>query len=266
MAESGNPRRTKLDWFKAIRGADLNSAEIHILALLVGYSNAQGENAHPGVTRLANDSGLSKRQVQYILRSLEAKRVIVVTQDGGNQTFKGAATVYRIMTMPRRPKDATDCTLDSDKGGKSDTKGAKSRTGRVQPIAPHQVIHQVLKEHQSDSSESASLAAQARARANGFESDDIDLISVEDALEEELGLDQQEMNLVDAMLQRGAHLNAVRNTINKQRLGGWTEPQSQKRLDEEEPRCQVQTCRQPKSKHAQWMAMLDETDRHEFAP
>jgi hypothetical protein len=42
--------------------------------------------------------------------------------------------------------------------------------------------------------------------------------------------------------------------------------QAKKRLDEEEPRCTVQGCRQPKSKHTQWMAMLDETDRHEFTP
>ena len=42
MAESGK-RRSKLDWFKAIRGADLTSPEIHLMALLIGYSNAQGE-------------------------------------------------------------------------------------------------------------------------------------------------------------------------------------------------------------------------------
>lgn len=167
MAEPGNPRRSKLDWFKAIRGADLTSAEVHLLALLVGYSNAQGENAYPGLTRLADDSGLSERQVRRILRSLEDKRAIAVTQEGGNQTFKGAATVYMILTVPKRPKGDTDDRLKGDAhdpldGDKSGSKGAISSSKgdiwspegghyvslkgdtHVPPSGYHQVLYQVL--------------------------------------------------------------------------------------------------------------------------
>jgi hypothetical protein len=130
------------------------------LALLVGYSNAQGENAHPGLTWLANDSGMSERQVRRILRSLEAKSAIAVTQEGGNQTFKGAATVYVILTVPKRPKGDTDDPLkgdthdplrDTDRGDTSgqqgDISGPKgdiSRPTRGTPKTPNQVIHQVL--------------------------------------------------------------------------------------------------------------------------
>jgi hypothetical protein len=51
-------------------------------------------------------------------------------------------------------------------------------------------------------------------------------MAIEDALDEELGLDQQQRNLVGGMLENGKHPNAIRNTINKQRLGGWTEPKT----------------------------------------
>jgi hypothetical protein len=61
--------------------------------------------------------------VQRILRSLEAKRAIVATQEGGNQVFKGAATVYKILTPPQRDKGETPFTLhddeSADKGGTS---------------------------------------------------------------------------------------------------------------------------------------------------
>lgn len=234
MAESGK-RRSKLDWFKAIRDADLTSPEIHLMALLIGYSNAQGENAYPSVARLANDSGMSQRQVQRILRSLEAKRVIAVTLEGGNKTFKGAATVYRIMAMPKRPKGDTDDTLKGDthdtlhksvggdksgtKGDISDTKGDISGPRRVTPTSPHQVNRSGPLD-QSDSFESASPASQPRAdNWDNFENDDdyYDIESILENLEDELGFGPGEENMAEGMLQRGVHPNAVRNKINKQR-------------------------------------------------
>lgn len=61
---------------------------------------------------------MSERQVWRILDSLEAKGAIVVTQEGGNKVFKGAATVYKILThrsaarvTPMTPLRMTPMTL-----------------------------------------------------------------------------------------------------------------------------------------------------------
>jgi hypothetical protein len=68
------------------------------------------------------------------------------------------------------------------------------------------------------------------------------------------------------MLENGNHPNAIRNTINKQRLGNVAKDvnQDQKRLDEE-PRCK--TCGVAKSRHTRWTAELTQDDsgaRHPF--
>ncbi len=155
-------RRSKLDWYKSLRGADLTPAEAYVLILLVGYSDADRGNAHPSTARLAEDSGMTGRGVQKILKRLEAKKAIVVTEEGGNQVRKGAATVYRILTPPQRPKGDTHVTLQSAKGEppftlpdspkgeppftlEDDTKGEPGVQPRVNPRSPHQVIHQGLR-------------------------------------------------------------------------------------------------------------------------
>jgi hypothetical protein len=94
MAKSS--RGQKLNWYKTLRGAELTSGEFRILVLLSTYTNEHLENAHPGVELLAQDAGMTVRGVQLILRSLEDKGAILVTQEGGNKTFKGAATVYAL--------------------------------------------------------------------------------------------------------------------------------------------------------------------------
>jgi|SRR5829696_374871 len=292
MAEPGNPRRSKLDWLKSLRGADLTTAEVYVLVLLASYSGASRENAHPGVTRVAEDSGLSKRQVQNILKSLTAKNAIAVTQEGGNQVFKGAATVYKILTPPQRPKGNTDDPLqgnngeaqftvkgetqfalqggDSDppggdrsgtKGEISSTKGEISSTGRVKPSSAHQVIHQVNKHHSAPdvagspaTQMSASNGGQDDTNAND-QNDTYDIISALDELDEELGLDAVEATTAEAMLQRGSHFSAVRNKINKDRLqhfSGTFDAKQDQKRLEEEPRCK--NCGVAMSRHAQWMA------------
>jgi hypothetical protein len=48
MAEPGNPRRSKLNWYNSLRGADLTPSEFRILLALATYSSASLENARPG--------------------------------------------------------------------------------------------------------------------------------------------------------------------------------------------------------------------------
>jgi Helix-turn-helix domain len=117
MAKSS--RGQKLNWYKTLRGAELTSGEFRILVLLSTYTNEHLENAHPGVELLAQDAGMTVRGVQLILRSLEDKGAILVTQEGGNKTFKGAATVYALQVSLRFPRFSGGSRSWSDwaKGG-----------------------------------------------------------------------------------------------------------------------------------------------------
>jgi hypothetical protein len=190
------PRRSKLDWYKSLRGADLTLAEAYVLVLLVGYSDASMENAYPGVARLAEDSKIDKRRVQRILKSLVAKKAIEVTQEGGNQVRKGAATVYRILTPPQRSKGGAHATLqDDDKGGISSTKGGTTGQTRVAPMPPHQVINQVINHHR----------ARARVRASG----DPQTVDLESVLGQSSGIDdvKQDQKRLEEEQPRCAHPN-----------------------------------------------------------
>ena len=73
MAEPGNPRRSKLNWYNSLRGADLTPSEFRILVLLATYSSASLENARPGAERLARDACMSERQVWRILEAWRLK-------------------------------------------------------------------------------------------------------------------------------------------------------------------------------------------------
>jgi hypothetical protein len=222
-------------------------------------------------------------------RQLEAKGAIVVTQEGGNQVRRGAATVYRIPTPPKRSKgDTTDAlkgdTPDTlretdsgtDRGDKSGSKGDISGTKgdisgqiRVTPVSGHQVntpgpIHHSAHEFAGPPATQISQRNPGQDDTNlEDENDNYDLASIDEWLREQLGyLEPGEETLADAMLANGAHPNAVRNTINKQRLGGTFDDvnQDQKRLDED-PRCK--TCGISMSRHGQWMAETGAT--HAFA-
>lgn len=264
MAEPGNPRRSKLDWLKSLRGADLTPAEVYVLVLLVSYSNAAMENAYPGVARLAADAGMSDRQVQRILHNLVAKGAIVVTQEGGNQVFRGAATVYKVLTPPQRKGDTHDTLQDDKPGYKGDISGQKGDIlgqTRVTPMSTHQVINQVINHH-PDSYESGPTATQLGACHGEDQDENDDEPNAEAFLEElndELTLTPGEMTTAEAMWQRGIHPNAVRNKINKDRLqhfsGTFDANQDQ------EPRCK--NCGVGRSRHAQWMAETGAT--HIFA-
>jgi hypothetical protein len=154
---------------------------------------------------------MTERGVQNILKRLVAKGAIEVTREGGNQVFKGAATVYQILTPPQPdkgdthdplqdvPKDEPPFTLQSDssdpqRGDKSGDKGEQPYTKREQPYpgrvnlrSPHQVIDQVNKHH-SAPEVAASLATQATARTpNDFDPDSPDIESIIEDLNDELG-------------------------------------------------------------------------------
>lgn len=85
-------------------------------------------------------------------------------------------------------------------------------------------------------------------------------MAIEDELDAELGLDIVELNTAGAMLERGAHPNAVRNKINKDRLGQFSAPvksvnedQRQERMREE---AKCRNCGVTPSRHDRWMEVV----------
>jgi hypothetical protein len=73
---------------------DLPRYELIVLLALADHAHSDGTKCFPSVAHLATKTGYSRRQIQRLLRSLEAKRVIVAVahSKGG----KGWATEYRL--------------------------------------------------------------------------------------------------------------------------------------------------------------------------
>jgi hypothetical protein len=78
-----------------------------VLLALAYHADARGLNAFPSVHTLADECKLSRRQVQYNLRALEALGEVRCRQGTG----RGRVSVYDILIV----KGATDFTLSDDK-------------------------------------------------------------------------------------------------------------------------------------------------------
>jgi hypothetical protein len=72
---------------------DLPHAEKFVLLAMADHADHDGGNVYPSVLTVARKTGYSERQVQRVIDSLEARGLLVPTQ----QTA-GAATVYRVDT------------------------------------------------------------------------------------------------------------------------------------------------------------------------
>lgn len=189
-------RTSKLAWFSKLRGVDLSHTEFRVLTVLMTYTNADGTNAHPGVARLARDCQMTERSIQRILRALEDKRAITITQVGGNQNWKGCATVYRVNTP---------------KGDTVSNKGDGTSGARVIPLSPHQVITPV---HQHHSESSDSGAPQAAPRYE----DSIE--GIEDWYHDTTGshIDGPAFSTALGMYESGSPFRAIQNKIAKDYL------------------------------------------------
>ena len=113
-----------------------------VLLALAYHADAHGLNAFPSVQTLADECNLTRRQVQYNLRALEALGEVCCRRGTG----RGHANVYDILIV----KGATDFTLSGDKGRNelhpldeeraqfATHKGRNLRQERAQSIAPQQ--------------------------------------------------------------------------------------------------------------------------------
>lgn len=111
--------RSKFEWMKALRGADLTHAEYRVLITISTYTNAAGGNAFPGFETIVRDSCTAPKTVKRALRTLQEKGWLVLVEEGGNKHWKGKANVYAIRTP--------DLNL---KGGNGSLKGGNDYPAR----------------------------------------------------------------------------------------------------------------------------------------
>jgi len=79
------------DW--AWQQATKTPTEKLVLVAMAQFADRRGCKVYPGVQRLAGMAGLSERMTQYVLRSLEAQRLVAVDVPGGG---KGNPTRYKL--------------------------------------------------------------------------------------------------------------------------------------------------------------------------
>jgi Helix-turn-helix domain len=130
-----------------------------VLLALADYANDEGY-CHPGVERLALKSALSERNVQFILRDLEARGELVTLQRAG----RGHVNAYWVLP----PKTITRLTLEGktaksfhpfqvlEQKVKSGAQMVKSETEKVKPTSPRTVKNHQESPRTNTSSEDTS--------------------------------------------------------------------------------------------------------------
>lgn len=86
-------------------------SEYYILRYLAGWGKDDGTNIHPGLARIAKETRYCERNVQYRLRSLEQKGLLIAESKAGG---RGHFSHYRIslevlqpVTLPVTPDKPT---------------------------------------------------------------------------------------------------------------------------------------------------------------
>jgi DNA-binding transcriptional ArsR family regulator len=88
---------SKLTYLKDLRGHKMPDGAYRVLVAVFNYTNARGENAHPGEERLADDTGKSQRSVREHLKWLVDNGYLIKDKRGhGNGDGPAMATVYRL--------------------------------------------------------------------------------------------------------------------------------------------------------------------------
>jgi len=139
----------------------------HVLLCLANYADQDGKAAFPSISRLAKDTGLSARTVQYRLRELEQAGAI----RRGNQAIPAAyinqrdriPVCYDIAMergapcAPGAPHDTTGCTPEHN--------GVHATTERGAQRAPEPSINHQLTTHNRKEGDGASAGGKGKRKA-----------------------------------------------------------------------------------------------------
>lgn len=134
-----------------------------LLVLLALADNANNEThlAWPSVRDLARRSRMSERQVQNILRKLQADREIRCIEPGGMYGTRRRATVYRVF----HPEDRGEKTAPLPTGGEAGNtgRGEISAPEGVNPTSPQPSIEP------SSKPSGEKLSREQKRRRDGYE-------------------------------------------------------------------------------------------------
>lgn len=139
----------------------------HVLLCLANYADAEGRAAFPSVLRLARDTGLSERAVQYQLRALE-KAVLIRKGSRGIAAARitrgdRRPVVYDLLISrgaQDAPRSLTGCTPEQN-----GVHATTSRGARHAPDPPS-----ILPEHKSAITRDQKEEFKARVRLNALAS------------------------------------------------------------------------------------------------
>lgn len=170
----------KLDWYKVTDrtpwqafGASVGQAlgRKAVAHAVASYSNSEGENAHPGVTLLMRDTGLSERTVRRHLTDLVTLGWIACTAKGHSGRGRNFADVYALRIPDLTTGHLADRWSDPTTGHDGPTTGHGDPTTGHLGDRPSGSLHQVLNikaDSDDDSSASASGRASLSERFDAF--------------------------------------------------------------------------------------------------
>lgn len=114
-ARHGTKLLPLLTWRGAICKSNLPPTTRHVALTLSLYMSEIGDSAHPGPTRLANETGLCLRAVKTALSNLVAEGWLVVVEQGGLRGERRRANEYRAhIPDPALPLDEPRTTRAGD--------------------------------------------------------------------------------------------------------------------------------------------------------
>ena len=112
-----------------------NASELLVLLTLADHADDDGENAYPGIARIAHRCRLSERRVQQIIKGLEARGLIMVaTQGGGSYGTRSDRRPNRYSLLMDGVKPT------SPRCGNGVKSSADNPTNGVKPTSPDPIV------------------------------------------------------------------------------------------------------------------------------
>ena len=108
---SGQPQFHPGDFRRGLRHAGLTHGEFRVAVELAEYARPGKPTVWPSATTLAEICGMTKRGIQLVLASLEAKRAIVCT--GRSKGGRGHTNHWRLLVIPA-PETVNDASPFTD--------------------------------------------------------------------------------------------------------------------------------------------------------
>lgn len=215
------PMTIRFEWERAVKAADVTPMAKLLGLVLATYADPDGtipERFTPGIARLCADTGASRNTVLAAMKVLEQSGLVAVARPENTRRGHRRADIGTV----RRQRNAYALALPQTSTGSADEpvtgSAAAPVTGSVAAPQPSRSSPSPSPGSDADASASPGDADgpdtswSSWARAHGLDPDTRDLDTVEAWIGDDLDLDAQDLNALDAMLARGAHPHAVRNT------------------------------------------------------